>query len=211
MKAGFPLALLLLGCASTISNVPIRPNESIASGDIVVAPVFRAADRWTYQIVDRLDRASARRFTLVIKTVSDSGHEASNGDQFTNEMNPTVRSGQAYEPFIPLFNFPLSPGKTWDARFSFRSSAIKVNVGYTGWRTSRVEGWETVKTPAGEFKAIKITFQGNIQSQWGYGASERGTIWYSPDVRRHVRSEYRLFAPQGQDVLMELVSFSPGH
>jgi hypothetical protein len=51
--------------------------------------------------------------------------------------------------------------------------------------TGRVRGWETVKVPAGEFKALKVErtlYLGDYDSFRGI-TQRTETEWYAPDVR----------------------------
>ena len=173
------------------------------SGEKVEAPSFKPGDSWTYVRSDTMDRSRNAKYVVTIEWVSDSGHETSRGDQFTSEMNSIVLGDQKYEPYIPAFSFPLTPGKKWEGTYSFLDSGRQWNV----TRASRVEGWETVKTAAGEFKALKITYL--EQRRAGRARNDfHGTSWYSPDVRRVVLSEFKASTPP-RDQRVELVSFKP--
>ena len=183
------------------------------SGEKVEAPSFKPGDSWTYVRSDTMDRSRNAKYVVTIEWVSDSSHETSrqalegtvggSANQYTREMNPIVLEDQKYEPHIPVFSFPLTPGKKWEGTYSFWSGGRQWNV----TRASRVEGWETVKTAAGEFKALKITYL--EQRRAGRAANDfHGTSWYSPEVRRVVVSEFKAFTPP-RDQRVELVSFKP--
>ena len=184
------------------------------SGEPVGAPSFKPGDSWTYVRTDKFDRSLNAKYVVTIEWLSDSGHETSvqalegtfsgRGDQFTREMNPIVFENQKYEPYIPTFSFPLAPGKKWEGKYSFLRSGAQWNAS----RASRVEGWETVKTAAGEFNALKITYSGRVWNARGFTNNLHGTTWYSPDVRRFVLSEIKAMSPS-QDQRIELVSFKP--
>jgi hypothetical protein len=76
---------------------------------------------------------------------------------------------------------------------------------------SRVEGWETVTTPAGEFKALKIVFESKLNDQHsGRGKATTGIRWCSPEVRQIIRSEIKdEGGKKSRDEVTELVSFNP--
>lgn len=196
-------------------SLAIASSGWAQSGDQVGAPAFKPGDSWTYVRTDKLDLSRNAKYVETIKSVSDSGHETSSqalegsvggsDDQYTREMNPIVLEGQKYDPYIPTFSFPLASGKQWEGKYSFSRSTFQFN----GTRASRVEGWETVKTPAGEFKALKITYSGRATNQRGLGTAFQGTSWYSPEVRRVVRAEIKASGGAARDQLVELVSFKP--
>jgi hypothetical protein len=189
------------------------------SGDTVGAPALKPGDSWTYTQIDKLDRSRNAKFAVTVKSVSERGHEVSRqvlegtlggtDDQYTYELNPIVLEGQKYEPFIPAFSFPLAPGKKWEGKFSFWISSGSLQ--FTATRSSHVEGWESVRTPAGDFKALKITFHQRAMNQFGRGTEIQGTLWYSPDVRRFVRTELRAFGGAPRDQVIELVGFKPAN
>jgi hypothetical protein len=181
------------------------------SGEQVAAPSFKPGDSWTYVQTDKFDRSWNAKYVVTIEWVSDSSHETAvqalegtvsdRGGQFTSEMNPIVLGEQKYEPYIPVFSFPLTPGKKWGGTYSFLRSGRQWNV----TRANRVEGWETVKTEAGDFKALKITY--SEQRRAGRAANDfHGTSWYSPEVRRVVLLEFKASTPP-LDRRVELVSF----
>ena len=72
---------------------------------------------------------------------------------------------------------------------------------------SRVEGWENIKTPAGEFKTLKITFKMKQRNQFGHGNDTKGTRWYCPAIRHIVRSELKEKGSNSREEVLELVSY----
>jgi hypothetical protein len=202
---------------SALFSVVVASLAWAQVGESVDAPSFKPGDSWTYVRTDKLDRSRNAKYSLTVKSVSDSGHVTSrellegsvsaSDDEYTREMNPIVFEGQKFDPYVQVFSFPLAPGKQWEGKYSFWSSAV--NLQFNGSRANRVEGWETVRTPAGEFKALKITFAGHARNQYGRGSEFQGTWWYSPEVRRFVRAETKAFGGAPRDELIELVSFKP--
>ena len=200
-SALFGLAIASAGWAQSVEQVEV--------------PSFKPGDSWTYVRTDRFGVTRNAKYVMTIKSVSDRGHETSrealegtiigSGDEFTREMNPIVLEDQRFEPYIPIFSFPLKPGKTWEGTYTFTSFGSL----WEATRAQRVEGWETVKTAAGEFKTLKITFTGNGRSRMGPLQSQfTGTLWYSPEVRRVVLTEFKSQRPP-RDERVELVSFKP--
>lgn len=185
------------------------------SGEQVGAPSYKPGDSWTYARTDRFSATRNAKYVVTIKSISDSGHETArealegtitgSGDLFTREINPIVLEDQKYEPYVSVYSFPLTPGKKWEGTCTFMSYGALWEM----TRTSRVEGWETVKTAAGEFKALKVVFSGNGKSRVGSLINHyEGISWYSPEVRRVVLSEFKSQRPP-RDERTELVSFKP--
>jgi hypothetical protein len=113
--------------------------------------------------------------------------------------------GLKFEPLVRLYDFPLSAGKQWESKYTWWSPTA--NVQLSGTRRTTVGGWETVKTPAGEFKALKISAETQIMGSRGFGSSTQTTLWYVPDVRRAVRIETKGFGGAARDEVVELVSY----
>jgi hypothetical protein len=183
--------------------------------DTVGAPAVKQGDSWTYSRADKMDRTRAAKYTTTVKSVSPAEYEtsievlegsmAAREDRYTIDGNPIVFEGQKFEPFIPVFSFPLSIGKEWQGKFSWRSATA--NVPISGTRRVKVIGWETVKTQAGEFKALKISSESQFIGRGGYGSSNQVTQWYAPEVRRIVRAETKGFGGAARDEVVELVSY----
>jgi hypothetical protein len=198
-----------------VFSLAIAPLGWAQSGEQVQAPSFKPGDSWTYVRTDRFSPTRNAKYVVTIKSVTDGGHETSrqalegtitgSGDQFTREINPIFLEDQKFEPYVSVYSFPLAPGKGWEGTYSFSSFGAL----WEATRTSRVEGWETVKTAAGEFRALKIIFSGNGKSRVGSLNNHfDGISWYSPDVRRVVLSEFKSQRPP-RDERVELVSFKP--
>jgi hypothetical protein len=186
--------------------------------EAVPAPSFRVGDTWVYTLQDRFDRAMGiAKVTETVTTVSEKGIETSiTGDprdthrRYTRELNVLRGLNMDFDPMVPNYSFPLSPGKRWEGKYTFPSAATgaRVNVSQQG----RVEGWEEIKVPAGTFKAVKMTltrdFDGVSPSGMRFSRRFEVTNWYAPEVRWPVRRETK--SPSFQDELVELLEFRPG-
>jgi hypothetical protein len=185
------------------------------SSDSATAPSFKEGDTWTYTRTDKMDRTRAAKFSTTVKSVTADGYVTSvqpiegsmspREDRFTKEGNPIELEGFKYQPFVGLYDFPLSPGKQWESKFTWWSA--QANADLSGTRRTKVVGWETVKTPAGEFKALKLVAETQIMGRGGFGSSNQVTVWYAPEVRRAVRSEFKGFGAAARDEVTELVSY----
>ncbi|MGE5253588.1 MAG: hypothetical protein ACM3N7_06460 [Planctomycetaceae bacterium] len=100
-----------------------------------------------------------------------------------------------------IFNFPLSPGKQWEYRYSARAvfpRRVETSRGiptYDYYEKIKILGWEDIGVRAGKFRTLKIEFiRGNEAQQVGIfpGAANeyKGYYWYAPDVKYLVKCEY---------------------
>ena len=103
--------------------------------------------------------------------------------------------GLDYSPALRYFSFPLKSGDTWNTNSTERN--IKTGKMRTHSIRALVGEFEQVTVPAGTFKAIKISIDSelNDESQITYG---RDVSWYSPDIRRTVKSELESRDPTGK-------------
>jgi len=97
-------------------------------------------------------------------------------------------SGFDYSPPLKYFEFPLSPGKTWQqttTETNIKTDAIRKH------KISAVVGdWEDITVPAGTFHAIKVSLNTEVVNPiTGEKSTGTDTSWYAPDVKRTIKSE----------------------
>lgn len=161
----------------------------------VAAPTLKPGDTWTYRGIDNYNRLPTGTWTRAVTATGPDGirvavHGADGafddlfrgpGELAAGVLNDRARG--AMEPALQVAPFPLAEGKAWSQRV-IRTDAA------TGERremrvTGRVRGWETVKVPAGEFKALKVErtmYLGDYDSFRGI-TQRTETEWYAPDIR----------------------------
>lgn len=83
---------------------------------------------------------------------------------------------------------------------------------YLEWKYEvRSGAWETVKTPAGDYKALRVEIEGNRGKDpdpfWWPKQAMRyvQTFWYAPDVGRWVRMHHRAWSMTGAQFAEESV------
>jgi hypothetical protein len=165
----------------------------------VAAPALKPGDTWTYRGVDNYNKRVTGTWTREVASAAPGGIRI-----VTREGNTTTeslfrapgeiasgvlgdRARGTMEPALSVTPFPLTEGKTWSQK------VIRTDPGTNERRemlvTGRVRGWETVKVPAGEFKALKVErtlYLGDYDSF--RGATQRSeTEWYAPEVRGPVK------------------------
>jgi len=94
--------------------------------------------------------------------------------------------------------FPLSVGQKWDVEFTTRPRGATKDVSYKGETT--VSGFESVSSPAGNFRVLKITRE--IRSSNRKNTSV--TYYYSPEAKSVVKMLFEF--PDGPQNV-ELVKF----
>lgn len=175
----------------------------------VEKPSFSPGEEWGYRRIDLWKNAEIERWQQTVTRVV--------GDHVVLEWNVVdaedeSRRGSITEEFldagtlgffdtkalqgrhVPLL-FPLYPGKTWS--FTYKFDPEKNNSMFIHQK-ARVEGWETVRVPAGEFRALKVvhTARYNMTDEkhyWGgyiWSGDIRETYWYAPGAKRVIRMEY---------------------
>jgi hypothetical protein len=193
-----PLALTAGGCATGSGESRIV--------QLAERPTWEVNDSWTYA-----GRRASGPYTLTRKVVREGlfegypAYEVDAGDThywFTKRLGYLARlnGDKVVRRAIPPedFQWPLQVGKQWSSTFTWiESGEPERRSTVTGiWA---VEAYEEVKTPAGTFKAFKVSRR-EVQS----GASQE--FWYSPAVKGWVKLRVR-GGPEG-DYEEELTSYS---
>jgi hypothetical protein len=173
-----PLVALLAGCESAGESRTVQVSER---------PRWTAGDSWTYRGKGREGAYTITR--RVLREGIFEGHEAYEveaGDSrywYTKQLGYLARvtDGRTVRRATPPedWRWPLQVGKSWSATVTWTDGpAQDQRFVLTGvWA---VEAYEEVKTPAGTFKAFKVSRR-EIES----GASQE--FWYSPAVRGWVK------------------------
>ncbi|MCB2147512.1 MAG: hypothetical protein KQI81_13635 [Deltaproteobacteria bacterium] len=211
---------LLIGLVVGLFAVTPRPLQAQDTAEL---PTFKVGDNWTYQRTNKFNRTRTGKFVVTVTSVSGSGFATSTKviegaakdevGEYTTEMNALKDNDRKFTPYVPYFSFPLAPGKAWEGswKYSVWGKKNKMET-FNATMKSRVEGWEIVTTPAGEFNALKIVFEAtHANPHSGRGKETKGTRWYCPEVRRIVRNEVSDEGGNGKGEVTELVSFSPAN
>jgi uncharacterized caspase-like protein len=223
MEKALQAALNRPAAAGPAAQEPIRlavsPPRSAAISR-VGAVVPKPGDNWVYKLTDRdYSVVRERKYTFRVDSVTDTSIQGSTGSKtrfrYTHDWNlmantPGDGIGRKFEPPIPIFSFPLDPGKTWQGKY--RTSRDDGRV-FDNDRSVTVEGWEQVTVPAGTFKALKVsslTYYRRVDAGGSGGGRIVFNYWYAPEVGRPVRIEDVNIGNNGvvhQDFTSELVSY----
>ena len=231
LLGALPLALLGTACATTDS-------AGDTSGRVAAAPTPKVGARWVYRgregfraplEWEETHEVTGANAEGVVVRVTLKGPYVDVERQEILAAPGLVRTGALMDietrrfttPLI-RYRFPLAPGETWNQwvenynQTSNRTGSIN--------RYVRVGGWEKVRTPAGEFDAIRMRVLMRLDDDefWRYPTTCNYVIWYAPLVGAPVReekdAEYRergdeldgSGAIRAQHTLLELVSFTAG-
>lgn len=177
--ATLPLALAAGGCATGTSE-----SRTV---QLAERPTWEPNDAWTYA-----GRRASGSYTITRKVLREglfegyAAYEVEAGDAhfwFTKRLGylARVNGDKVVRRAIPPedFQWPLQVGKQWSSTF------LWIDAGEPERRTPAtgiwmVEGYEDVKTPAGTFKAFKVSRREMQSGAWQ-------EIWYSPTVKSWVK------------------------
>lgn len=147
-------------------TLPLLALSALA-GAQVPAPSHRAGESWTYREINGYN--NLERATVVREIVQADGTlrivtRLGDGKLVNDAVYPTPgalgsgavneRARGTFEPSLPLYSYPLAEGSRWSNQVVRRDELWKERR-----RTridGRIHGWETVRVPMGEFKALRI-------------------------------------------------------
>lgn len=177
----------------------------------VAAPIAHLGDVRDYQTIDdwtnQVRREEHQEVVGVVPEFVRVRTEQKNFNLRTNRLEPgsteevtlradlntdfATRSGTARRL---NFDWPLQPGKKW--RYEYSYPIVGDNGAPLTLRTrmeAQVEGWETVTTPAGTFRALKVVHAGTMEASTAPGIVSRvgWTLWYSGEAGTYVKSTYQ--------------------
>ncbi len=189
-----------------------------AFAQVATAPAVGTGESWTYREINDYNRLPIREVTRQVaggapdlRVVSRTGSvESTSGFARPGVLASGVLNDRAQgtlTPALDLMPFPLEPGQRWSQTVQRRDPVTGEvrNVRVDG----RVVGWETVRVPAGEFKALRVERRMWL-GDWDQFRGETWraeTEWYAPDVNAPVKlTVFEEYPPHRYS----LMSFMPG-
>src|SRR5262245_3104041 len=181
-------------CVTTGSALRLVPAVSAADKPRAERPVYNVGDKWI-----RTDGI----YVLVRAEKDIYVFSAGSGREFHLSRNlglaKIVIDGPTELDLDPPshLTWPLEVGKWGVTRGLWRSTPPRPLANFTGniSVTWQVEAYEDVVTPAGTFKAFRITEKiETIQGSSGGSGQQFGQVlmWYAPDVQRFVKAQGNL-------------------
>lgn len=187
----------------------------------VGAPEYVAGEAWTYREINGFN--NIERNTVVREVTGVSGGVAqmrtlTADGRLVDEAvlaGGTLRDGWlsdraagVLDPGLDLRPFPLNAGNAWTQRVT------RIDRQFKDRRAVRVDGkvlgWETVKVPAGEFKAIKLERQMYLgdADPFRQQTIRTETEWYVPELKAAAKLQVREFYSEGSNLVP--ARFQPG-
>ena len=184
----FPPVVLLAVLVVSMGFADCESSEVSRTVQIGERPTWNAGDSWTYR-----GRGPSGTFNVTRKVLREGvfeGREAYEVDAggthywYTKQLgylartkgDETTRLARPPEDW----QWPIQVGKQWSAIVAWIDRTDTQQQTYTLTSVWTVEAYEEVKTPAGTFKAFKVTRR-EIES----GASQE--LWYSPEVKSWIK------------------------
>lgn len=194
------LVLCLLPCACAGPTIPEGQGRGLVSFDRTppageanyTRPQWQAGDRLVYL------RGNALRVSLVVEAdaagyrlVQQNSGEVQQLDQDLGDLglfaapvgkNP-AKQEIAIAPADARYHWPLWLGKRWSCHFLRKAPGqppLPLLVAY------EVEGFETVRVPAGSFETLRILRRANVAAD-GTFLERTALSWYAPSLGIEVR------------------------
>ncbi len=159
---------------------------------------YSVGDRWHYQVVDRQRGEVVRNYTVRVDKLLP-GDRWSTGTTVIYdahgrivESNPENGEARRWTPHALRWWPTMIVGERRTSEIEFeRTPPGSASYIQKIQAESRIVAIETVRVPAGEFKATRIEHQGQMRNVGRYGAGTfTHTIWYSHELRNFVAQEW---------------------
>ena len=204
MKALF--VLLAVACRFAIA----------ADADPVKVPHVEPGDCWTYRAEGLTNREAISSYEecitfvdpgkdLILATARINGGEREIETSYSSDWGGIVSiDGLIVPGGLRYFRFPMRVGDSYSIDVEFRLAVLGAFAGRTKYDI-KVVGWEDVTVPAGTFRALRLEAQGTVYRYDLRGSGKlSSTLWYSPEVRRWIKSD---FSSSARGFRRELVQF----
>lgn len=220
-----PLAALAAGLM--LGGPVLGQSPSVAAD----SPKLKVGDTWKFRTQDISNKREVI-FTNTVTTADDT-------EALVQGSNPDGRRfwwiyDQRKNSFVKRFNhdeaaadkrgnltadwsandsrvqFPLQQGKKWTVNEKFRSGQYGL---IENDLKAEVVAFEKIRTPAGEFDAFKVEFDGWWNNRTSRNSGKvKAVAWYAPAIKRPVRSEYRTYVDGRvwDESIEELLEFKAG-
>ena len=178
----------------------------------VDAPKFKNGDYWHFNLSAKMAVSSSSFQSGVYEVLfNDAKLQIFKVEQ--NEKSPVDSSlgitisilqamlGRGNYLGGKYLEFPLSVGQKWDVEYTIRPTGARTDVSYKGEIT--VSGFESVSTPAGNFRVLKLTREIRGSNR----KNSTITYYYSPEAKSAVK--FLLDSSDGTRNV-ELVKFGAG-
>ena len=192
-----------------------------AGSEQLSRPEWKLGDAWSYVRTEYATALSRRTektnvsvfvserttdyYTLTSARIDSEGRAQTSTQRWSQDLNYMNRQGEgsSWQEFR-WYRWPLPAGTDWEVPWFIPST------GAMTWK-AKVLGWDTITVPAGTFRAPRIELAASYfyNGVDGGAAGATDLLWYSPEIRRHVRLVRKSYkgAYGGADVLEELSAY----
>ena len=181
-------------CLTTASAPRLVPGAFAADKPRAERPVYRVGDKWIrtdgIYVLVRIDK------NIYVFSAGGGKEFHLSKDLGIAKIVLDGRPELDLEP-VPNLSWPLEVGKWGVTRTLWRSALPRPLSNFTGSVsvTWQVDAHEDVVTPAGTFRAFRITQKiETISSSFGGSGQQFAQVllWYAPDVQRFVKAQGNL-------------------
>jgi len=203
-----PVALMS-ACASTqnppsqvmqVRAAPPQKQETAVATSIIPELRWKQGQSCTFEYnhngkkAVRTEKATLVEGDRVVLNLSGDGRSVDlvvDRDRLQNGISIVDGQPLRFEPASKWIDYPMQPGSTWtDDKKVLGETFTSDSKG-----TWKVGGWEKVKVPAGEYRALKVvlneTFQGQTKAGRSFAGSGTFSYWIAPEVNCPVKLQYR--------------------
>ena len=223
--------------AAAPNDIPVEARAEGGTAEEIKAPDFVPGESWRFTELEGYSRLELRTWRVEVvssnrgetrfsvaggRPGAEDAREAriysAAGVLETGRLNDAVFG--SFRPGLQLLSFPLAEGKTWSQ--SVRRTDPSTGTERTVTLRGKVIGWETVKVPAGEFRALKVERAMTLGNHGTFRTETRRVEyeWYVPELKSAARIEIweEYFDPTVPRILryllrdkryLDLVSFEP--
>jgi hypothetical protein len=188
MIRGTTTAFVLMGFLS------VQPVLAAPQADL---PNVHVGDIWQYRSVDEFTGETKLEFSHQIVDLSDreivtqlknKGSSASPLRYYTRQWGSLDIENAKFDPYYPLFDFPLSVGKSWKKQYR---TTFANGDSSSSFLEAKVTTFEKITVPAGSFDAFRVEYSTESMSADANANISKGkvTVWYAPAVNHLIRRE----------------------
>ena len=181
-------------CVTTSSGPRLVPGASAADKPRAERPVYRVGDKWIrtdgIYVLVRIDK------DIYVFSAGGGKELHLSKDLGIAKIILDGRAELDLDP-VPNLSWPLEVGKWGVTRTLWRSAPPRPLSNFTGSVsvTWQVDAHEDIVTPAGTFRAFRITQKLETISSSSGGSGQQFAqvlLWYAPDVQRFVKAQGNL-------------------
>jgi hypothetical protein len=179
----------LWGAQASAQEASTGAASAQAISGAVSAPKFAVGDTWTFSRLDQLMNKETSYTQKVTAVNGDGGVQVGSNITLSAAGNIVKSGAFSYSPEEVKLQFPMSVGQTYSAEYGYNDQS---EHSWVREIDAKVEGVETVSTPAGDFQAFRVKITGSWHDKTDHtvGGVIDETMWYAPAAKRFVKDEY---------------------